>query len=110
MKIQALGSAVDSTAVAAQTAVNLITAKKTPLMPGRKVNIIGLVNTAPATTAGVAKIQGSDDGTTYVDLVSITTNAGLVAEVTLYNYMRLNVTTAWSAAGTINAYIAADSV
>lgn len=109
MEVSVLGAEVDLTAVAAQTAVDY-TGFTTPFMPGRKVTVIVGVVSAVATAAGVLKIQGSDDNSTWVDLTTCTGSAGKVAAVKLYNYMRANVTTAWGAAGRGTVTLLADSV
>lgn len=112
MKLRALGEAVDATSVANQTAVDF-TDFTTPFMPGRKVvAVISPLSilSGNAATAATSKVQGSDDGVTYVDLLTCAAGAGKMAEVTLYNYMRFGVTVAAGSASTLNAYLLADSV
>jgi hypothetical protein len=95
MKVQSLGEAVNLASVANQTAVNF--GLKTPFLAGRKV--LATIDYAPdATAAGTSKIQGSEDGTTYVDLLTSTTLSPKKAMVTCYQYMRYAVTIAGTGA------------
>lgn len=99
MKIQMLAEAVSNAAVAAQTSVDL--GNKTPFLPGRKVEAFIDVS-SDASAAATIKIQGSDDNSTWVDLLTSTALAGKRAMVTAYRYMRANETVAGTA-GTYNA-------
>lgn len=104
-KLQVLGEAVVLTAAAAQAGVAM---DATPFSPG--FNAIVNIQLAGATGTPTVKVQGSTDAafTAPVDLVTVTAITGLIksAEVTLYAYMRLNVT-AVGTAGTVSAYITA---
>lgn len=97
MKVEVLAHNVSAAAVAAQTAVDL--ENKTPFLPGRKV-VARIAFSADVSGAPVVKVQGSDDNSSFTDLL---TSAGLVEKVgmvTAYRYMRANVTTAGGAGTT----------
>lgn len=97
-----LGTDVDATAVAAQTAVAI---NASPFLPNRTA--IATFSNMGVTGSGVAKIQGSNDsGTTWTDLLtqSGVTNTIPRSEVTLYASMRLNITTGFSA-GKLSAHL-----
>ncbi len=97
MQQTVLGEGLNS--VAAETAVEMTTS---PFLPHRsavaKLNVSSNFN-------GTVKIQGSDDGTTYTDLLTVTgtTQPNKEAQVTLKKYMRANVTA--YTAGSANAYL-----
>lgn len=101
-KATMLAEAVSNAAVAAQTAVTLGT---TPFLPGRKVE--AFIEISPdATAAGTIKIQGSDDNSSWNDLLTASALAGKRGMVQAYKYMRANMTAAGTA-GTFNAGIRA---
>lgn len=102
-KLKILGEDVALTGDAAQTAV---TCDETPFAPG--FNGIVTVSLAGPTGTPTVLIEGSDDGTTYTTLLTITDITQLLvkAEVTIYAYMRLNVTEVGTA-GTVTAYLEA---
>lgn len=91
MKVQTLATAVSNTAVANQTAVDL--GNKTPFLPGRKVLAI-ISPSSDVTAAATAKVQGSDDNVTFVDLLTNTTMLPKSGMVSAYRYMRGAVTVA----------------
>lgn len=103
--LKTLGQDVDATAVAAQTAVTLGTA---PFVT--KGNSFYVVSLAGVTGTPTIKIQGSDDGSTWTDLKSITdiTQYLYIGEITNYASVRLNVT-AGGSAGTVTAYLFGDA-
>lgn len=100
-KLTILGEAVSLTTAAAQTAVAL---DDTPFAPG--FNGVVVFNLTGATGTPTVKVQGSADGTTWDDLLTVSaiTASLKLAEVTLYAQMRLNVTVVGTA-GTVSAYI-----
>lgn len=100
-KLITLGTAVDATAVAAQTGVNT---EDTPFAPG--FNAIVELNLTGVTGTPTIKVQTSPDNSTWTDVVtlSVITRFGYRAEITLDKYARLNVT-AGGSAGTVDAYI-----
>ena len=100
-KIVTLGTAVDATAVAAQTAVSTTAS---PFAPG--FNAIVHICSTGLTGSPVIKVQTSDDNSTWTDAVTLNvlTRNHVMAEVELKKYARLNVTTGGSA-GRIDAYI-----
>jgi hypothetical protein len=102
-KLKVLGEAVSLTAVAAQTAVALT---GTPFAPG--FNGVIVYSMTGATGTPTVKVQGSADGTTWVDLLTVSAITAFLklSEVTLYAQMRLNVTVVGTA-GTVSAYILA---
>jgi hypothetical protein len=104
-KISVLGEAVSLTAAAAQAGVAM---SATPFDNG--FNAVLTVHLAGATGTPTVKVQGSVDAafTAPVDLLTVTSITGLIkmTEVTLYQYMRLNVT-AVGTAGTCSAYLTA---
>lgn len=97
--VTALGEGLNS--VAAATAVEQDT---TPAMQNHNV----IVEIIPdASFAGTAKVQGSDDNSTWVDLLTVTNTAGRKASVRNRRYMRANVTA--RTAGTVSAYLTAST-
>lgn len=104
MNLKTLGTDVDATAVAAQTAVDL--ANTTPWSNGFTAIGVILFSNTVAGAAGVAKIQTSPDNSTFTDAVANAAGvkASKYGEVTLARYVRLNVTVAWTA-GTVSAYL-----
>lgn len=100
-KLITLGSAVDATAVAAQTAQSTTS---TPF--GEGFNAIVHVCSTGLTGSPVIKVQTSDDNSSWTDAVTVNvlTRNHVMSEVTLKKYARLNVTTGGSA-GRIDAYI-----
>ncbi len=100
MKTLVLGSGVSLAAAAAQAAVR---PKTTPFLPGTNTTII--LDTEGGTGAFTAKVQGSDDGVAYTDLLTVTTQGpAVLQDVTVQAWMRLNVTAAGTA-GTVSAYL-----
>lgn len=99
MKISMLAQAVSNASVAAQTGVDF--GNKTPFLTGRQVEAFIDVS-SDATAAATIKIQGSDDNSTWVDLLTSTALAGKRGMVQMYRYMRANQTVAGTA-GTYNA-------
>lgn len=97
MKISSLANNVSAAAVAAQAAVDC---DATPFLPGRKA-ILDL-DLFGVTGSPVIKVQGSNDGSTWTDLVSHTALVRSLYEVEVYAEMRANVTTAGTA-GTFSA-------
>lgn len=100
--LKVLGEAVDATAVAAQTAVDLDSV--TPFIVGGAA--ISHVVLTGVTGSPVIKIQTSPDNSTWTDAVSVSavTNSVVMDEIALQRYVRLNVTTGGSA-GTVAAYL-----
>ena len=100
-KIKVLGEAVALNAVAAQTAVAM---NATPFSPG--FNGVVVFSMTGATGTPTVKVQGSADGTTWVDLLTVSAITAFLklAEVTIYAQMRLNVTVVGTA-GTVSAYV-----
>lgn len=99
MKTLVLGENVSATAVANQSAVQPLA---TPFLAGRDV-IAKLVNNGVTGTPTV-KIQGSDDNSTWVDLLTNTTLISKEGNIKMRPYMRLAVTVVGSA-GTVSAYL-----
>ncbi len=100
MKTLLLGAAVSLAAAAAQAAVQPTT---TPFLPGESGTII--LDCDGGTGAFTVKVQGSDDGVTYTDLLVVSTQGPVsVQDVSMQAYMRLNVTAAGTA-GIVSAYI-----
>jgi hypothetical protein len=92
---------VSLAAAAAQTAVQPTV---TPFIPGRNATLVFDVDGLVGATV---KVQGSDDGTTYADVATVSAQGPvLLQNVTIQAYMRLNVTTAGSA-GKASAYLLA---
>lgn len=98
MKTLILGDNVSATAVAAQSAVQPLA---TPFLAGR--DVIGRIVMNGVTGTPTVKIQGSDDNSTWVDLMTNTTLVDKAANIKLRPYMRLNVTVV-GGAGTVSAY------
>lgn len=98
MKTLSLGDSVSATAVAAQTAVVPLA---TPFLAGR--DVVGHINMNGVTGTPTIKIQGSDDNSTWVDLMTNTTLTDKQGNFKLKPYMRLNVTVV-GGAGTVSAY------
>jgi hypothetical protein len=98
MKALILATNVSAAAAAAQTAVQ---ATATPFLSGR--DVICHIEKTGVTGTPTIKVQGSDDGTTYTDLVSSTTLTNVVSNIKCMRYNRVNVTVAGSA-GTINVW------
>lgn len=95
MDLVTLGEDLAAVAVGASNEMNT-----TPTM--EKHNVIGEI-VPDAAFAGTAKIQGSDDNVTFVDLLTITDTAGKKAGFLTKRYMRVNVTA--RTAGTCSAYL-----
>lgn len=103
MDILQLGKDVDATAVAAQAAVE---PTQTPFIAGREA--IAVVSVDGVTGAPSIKVQGSDDGVTWSDLVTVAAQGpAVLAKVTVQAQMRLNVATA-ATAGKVSAYLLGD--
>jgi hypothetical protein len=103
MRITALGEAVSATAVAAQASVE--SSDVSPFLVGQTV-VAEIVLAGAVTAAGVAKIQGSDDDSSWSDLLTSAGIAGKKGNITLKRYMRLNVTSGATGAGsTVSAYL-----
>lgn len=100
-KLLQLGAGVSLTAAAAQTAV---LSDDTPFSPG--FNAVATISLTGATGTPTVKIQGSDDNSTFTDLMTVSaiTSNVVKAEVTIKKYMRLNVT-AVGTAGTVSAWL-----
>lgn len=100
-KLITLGAAVDATAVAAQTGV---ATTASPFAPG--FNAVVHVCATGLTGSPVIVVQTSPDNSTWttVATLNVLTRNHLMAEITLSNYARLNVTTGGSA-GRLDAYI-----
>lgn len=100
--LKILGEAVNATAVAAQTAVDLDSV--TPFIVGGSA--VSMVVLTGVTGSPVIKIQTSPDNSTWTDAVTVSaiTNSVVLDEVALQRYVRLNVTTGGSA-GTVAAYL-----
>lgn len=101
MKTLALAEGVSATAAAAQAAVR---SRVTPFLAGR--DVVATIAFSDATGTPTGKIQGSDDGTTWVDLMTSTVLGTKKATVKAREYMRFNVTAAGTA-GVASAYIEA---
>lgn len=99
MQLKTLGEA--KAAVAAGTAQQMT---DTPFLPGREA--IARITVSPNFN-GTYKIQGSDDGTTYSDLLTVTgaNQPGKEVQVSLKKYMRDNMTA--FTAGSASAYLEA---
>lgn len=106
MKTIALAEGVSATAVANQTALSGANFTKTPFLAGREC--IAAIDTAGVTGTPNARIQGSEDGTTYVDLLVNTTLGRKEATVKIYPFMRFGVFTA-GGAGVYSAHLNADN-
>lgn len=104
MKTLALAEGV-ATTVAAQTAVSGATLNRTPFLAGR--TCVASIDPQGVTGTPTFNVQGSVDGTTYVDLLTSTSLGRKDGNVTLYPYMRFNVTAAGTG-GTVSAYLQAE--
>lgn len=98
MKLTALGT--DVAAVAAGTSVEM---NVTPFMQKQSAVACILANAL----VGTYKIQGSDDGTTWTDLLTVSDGGSKMLEVKLYQYMRDNMTAFTSGKG--SSYLLADN-
>lgn len=98
MKTLVLAEGVSSASVAAQSAVQLVA---TPFLSGR--DVVGVIDLTGTTGSPVAKIQGSDDGTTWVDLMTSSVLGHREGNFKLRQFMRFNVTTAGTG-GVASAY------
>lgn len=103
LDIKNLAQDVSAASAAAQTAVECDTS---PFIVGG--SCISQVSLDGVTGTPTIKIQGSADGSTWSDLVTITdiTQLLVMDKITVYEQMRLNVTVAGSA-GTVTAYLLA---
>lgn len=100
MNVVALGESVALNSAAAQTAVDL---DATPLIAGREGVLIA--STVWMAGGAVMKVQTSDDGSSWTDVLTINAQGPtVVKKVTLKNKARLNVTSAGTG-GTGSAYL-----
>lgn len=102
MATKTLLSAVSAAAAAAGSTVTL---GVSPFLDGQNARA-RIVLSADAAGSVVVKVQGSDDGTTWSDLLTHTGvgTPSTEAEVTCKKYMRGNVTGAGSA-GEVSVYL-----
>lgn len=107
MTIKVLGQNVDANAVAAQTAVQLTTSPFAPLTGGRKAAAFIVLDPGATAGSGVAKIQTSPDNSAWTDALTLTGLGSAAAEITLDEYVRLNVTGAYGAGSLVTAYLLA---
>lgn len=100
MKVTNLGS------LSSVTTASVVTTGVTPNIQGRTGVII--LRSPAGDFAGAAKVQGSDDNTTYSDISGASvSNAGVVmVTATIPKYLRLNCTA--RTAGTVTADILGD--
>lgn len=87
MKTLILAQGVSATAVANQTAVQLLA---TPFLAGR--DVVSTIDPSGVTGTPTFKVQGSDDNTTWVDLHTSTSLGQSNANIKLRPYMRFGVT------------------
>jgi hypothetical protein len=95
LQIGSLSSVTTSTAIELKT---------TPFIQGNTAKV--LLSSPGADFAGSAKLQGSDDNSTWADISGTTVTAGgaVQVELKLHKYIRLNCTA--RSAGTIVANLA----
>lgn len=89
----------------ATTAGASVTCGETPFGDGEDATL-DIRFSADTAGAGVIKLQGSDDGTTWTDIYTspATPFPGLCVNVKCANFMRINPSTVFSA-GTFSAYL-----
>lgn len=102
MKVLALAEGV-ATTVAAQAAVRL---RATPFLAGR--DVVATITYHDTTGTPNGRIQGSDDGTTWVNLLTSTVLGTKKGTINMREYMRFNQTAAGTG-GVVSAYIEADA-
>jgi len=101
MATKTLGVSMPYPTLAAGTTVEL---GVSPFLEGEQATL-QITFSPDAAGAGVVKVQGSPDGTTWTDTFILTGIApGTANRVYCSKYMRLGVTTAGSA-GTVSAYL-----
>lgn len=100
MNLVALGEGIALNSAAAQSAVDLDT---TPLLAGREAVIFASTNGLAG--SAVMKVQTSDDGSTWTDVLTVNAQGpAVMKKVTLKKKARLNVTSAGTG-GTGSAYL-----
>lgn len=99
MKVIVLADNVSATAVANQTAVQLLA---TPFLAGR--DVVATIDPNAVTGTPNFRIQGSDDNTTWVDLATSTSLGEKVFNIKCRPYMRFGVFTV-GGAGIVTAHI-----
>lgn len=93
---QSLTSAASSTAVQPNV---------TPFLPGREAVLVVDTDGMTGGTSPSFKVEGSDDGTTYAALLTVTAQKPVqMKAIVVPNYLRVTVTSV-SSAGTVNAYL-----
>ena len=98
MKLYPIGEGVALNAAGAGAAV-----RATPFVEGREA--VAVVDVRGVGGTPTIRLQGSDDGTTWTDLVVHTGNPpAKMAQITIPKYLRYNVTAAGTA-GTANVYL-----
>lgn len=96
-----LGHSVPYDALSAGSPIQL---GQSPFLEGERC-VLHISFSPDAAGSGVVKVQGSDDGSVWVDKFNITNVAPSTSDtVRCHKYMRLGVTTAGSA-GTVSAYL-----
>lgn len=98
MKTLVLAEGVSSAAVANQAAVQPLA---TPFLAGR--DVVGVIDLTGTTGTPTAKIQGSDDNSVWVDLMTSTVLGHKEGNFKLKQYMRFAVTVAGTG-GVASAY------
>lgn len=98
MKTLVLAEGVAGGTVAAQSAVQLVA---TPFLAGR--DVIGTINFTGTTGTPVGVIQGSDDNSTWVTLMTSSVLGLRMGNFKLKPYMRFNITTGGTG-GVASAY------
>lgn len=98
MKTLILAEGVSASAAAAQAAVEPLA---TPFLAGR--DVVAEILPQDVTGTPTFKIQGSDDNSVWVDLLTSTSLAPKKGNIKLRPYMRFNVTAAGTA-GNVSAY------
>ncbi len=100
MKLYAIAEGLSLAATGAGAAVEL---NATPFVQGR--GAVLMVDVRGVSGSPTLRVQGSDDGTTWTDLVVHTGNPpAKMAQVTIPKFLRYNVTAAGTA-GTANVYL-----
>ena len=98
MKTLVLAEGVAGGTVAAQSAVQVLA---TPFLAGR--DVVGVIDFTGTTGSPVGKIQGSDDNSTWVDLMTSSVLGQRQGNFKLRQYMRFNITTGGTG-GVASAY------
>ena len=100
MKLMAIGEGVSLSATGAGAAVQ---PNATPFVQGREA--VAVVDVRGVAGSPIIRLQGSDDGTTWTDLVVHSGNPpAKMTQITLPKYLRYNVTAAGTT-GTANVYL-----